>query len=155
MKVTSKIKLVLGVGVILFLSACTQTMSTSKVIIDKEYLNTRLKEAIVAEVYNKSSQFAGNCKVLSAQRQFHSCLLTQSNPSVRLEVGYYHNGKYVISVTATRVHWFPPREERISSGQLVGEIQKELEEWMRSLVPPEAIVKAERTYVGYEFIQEF
>lgn len=153
--VTSKTKLVFGVGVMLFLSACAQTMSTSEVIIDKAYLNTASKEAIIAEVYKKSAQFAGDCKVLSAQRQFHSCLLTQSNPSVRLEVGYYHTGEYAISVTTKLVHWFPPGEEKIESGQLVGKTQKELEKWMLSLVPPEAIVKAERTYVDYDFIQEF
>ena len=144
---------------LLFLSlacACGQTISDSTVEIHEEFLTDQTRRDLTEAVYTKANQMNGTCKVLNDARQYHTCSFASTeNPALRLTIGYDLKGRYRITVTSTFGHWLPQREKKITSGRFVGDAQRELEAWMRSLVPDEAIVRAERSYVDYETIQEF
>lgn len=151
----SKTKLIVFLGAALFLSACSQSISTSSIIIDGAYLTDQIRKELVREVYKKAEQFGGECRLTNTQRQFHSCSLAPGNPSLRLSIGYNPKGDYRIAVTSTFGHWLPQSDQKITSGKFIGHTQKELEKWMRSLIPNEAIIRAERTYLDHDFTQGF
>lgn len=151
----SRIKLLIFLGSAIFLGACAQSFSTSSIFIDDTYLTDEFRNQITAEVYEKAEQLGGKCKLVNTQRQYHSCPLMARGPSLELSVGYNPGGNYRIAVTSTYVHWFPPSDQDVTSGKFIGGTQKDLEKWMRSLVPDEAIIRAERTYLDYGVIQEF
>lgn len=151
----SKIRLLLLLGAALFLGACGQSISISSVSIDDAYLTDHLRNELVGEVYRKAEQFGGECKLINTKRQFHSCRLKPGNPSLRLSVGYNPKGDYRIAVTSTFGHWLPQSDQNITSGKFIGDTQKMLEDWMRSLIPHEAITRAERTYIGHEIVHVF
>ena len=154
-KVTSRKRLLVLLGAPLFLSACVQSISKSSVVIDETYLTDELRNELIADVYEKAEQLGGECKLINSQRQFHSCTLETKGPSLRLSIGYNPKGIYRISVTSTYGHWIPQSDQKITSGKFIGDTQKELEEWMKSLIPHEAIIRAERTYLDQDFIQKF
>ena len=143
------------VGSALLLGACSHSFATSIVVFDEAYLTDEVRNEIVADVYEKTEQLGGECKLLNQLRQLHRCSLPLDNPSLAVGVGYSLEGNYMIFVTSTRSHLFPQSISKITSGKLVGDTQKELEEWMRSIVPDEAIIRAERTYPGSDVILEF
>lgn len=153
--VISKLRLPLLVGSALLLGACAQSFASSIVVIDEAYLTDEVRNEIVADVYAKAEQLGGECKLLNSQRQVHYCPLQPDNPSLVVGVGYSPRGDYVLYVRSNYVHWIPQSESKVTSGRFIGDTQKELEEWMRSIVPDEAIVRAERKYSGYDVIQEF
>lgn len=153
-KTTSRRILLVLLGAPLFLSACAQSISTSSVFIDDTYLTDESRNELIADVYEKAEHLGGKCKLISTQRQFHSCSLEPENPSLSLSVGYNPKGNYSIAVTSTYVHWIPPSDQKITSGKFIGDTQKELEEWMKSLIPHEAIIRAVRTYSDHDFIQK-
>ena len=142
-------------GTSLFLGACAQSISTSSVIIDDRILTDQLRKELVEAVYKKSDEFGWKCNLINSQRQFHSCSSESGNPSLRLSVGYNPKGTYRISVVSTYVHWLPQSEQEITSGKFVGNTQRNLEDWMRALVPTAAIIRAERTYLDHETTQRF
>ncbi|MDP3340145.1 hypothetical protein [Frigidibacter sp.] len=74
---------------------------------------------------------------------------------MQLSIGYTPNGAYMISVESTRVHWLPPRERDVHAGRYLTDLQYNLEGWMRSLLPPEAIIETTRYYPGYDTRQGF
>lgn len=153
--VISKLRLPLLVGSALLLGACVQSISTSSVFIDEAYLTDEVRNEIIADVYAKAEQLGGECMLLNQPLQVHYCRFEPKNPSLILSVGYTLRGDYTISVRSNYVHWIPQSESKVTSGRFIGGTQKELEEWMRSIVPDEAIIRAERTYSGYDVIQEF
>jgi hypothetical protein len=151
-----RMKLLLPLGAALFLGACVQSISTSAVFIDDTYLTDKFRNELIGEVYEKTEQFGGECELRNIQRQYHSCLLNiPSNPSLRLSVGYNPKGNYRIAVISTFGHWLPQSDQNITSGKFIGSTQKELEVWMRSLIPHDAIIRAERTYLDHETVQTF
>ena len=149
-----KLRLPLLLGAALLLGACVQSFASSIVFVDEAYLTDEVRNEIVADVYEKTEQLGGECKLLNPQRQVHRCPLGQDHGLV-VGVGYNLEGGYMITVRSTTAHWIPPSESKVTSGRFVGDTQKELEEWMRSIVPDEAIIRAERSYSGYDVIQEF
>ena len=139
----------------LFLGGCAQSISTSSVYIDESYLTDEFRNKLVSEVYEKAELLGGECKLINSLRQVHVCNLKSGNPSLQLDIGYNPKNDFSITVTSTYGHLFPPSEQKVTSGYFIGATQKELEEWMRSLVPNVAIIKARRTYLDYDFIQKF
>ena len=137
---------------LLALCGCAQTMTSSSVTVDAAYLTKETEAALVAAVYAKAEALSGTCKLVNAERRYHSCSVGEAsgNPSFEMKVGYGQNGEYGVSLTAVLVHWFPPPKEDVISGAFLSERQKRLEDWMLSLVPEEAIVNAVRHYIGYD-----
>ena len=153
--VISKSRLPLLLGAALLLGACAQSFAFSIVVVDESYLTDEVRNEIVADVYEKTEQLGGECKLLNEQLQVHSCRLGPDHGSLVISPGYNHEGGYLIVVRSTTVHWIPPSESKVTSGRFVGDTQKELEEWMRSIIPDEAIIRAERTYLGSDVVLEF
>lgn len=143
------------VGIALCLSACVQTTTTSHVGISGSYLTSEAREDLVEQVYQKAEQLKGDCRLLSAKRQYHRCFVKSGNPSVELGIGYSTKGNYSISTTSTLSHTVPPSERKVTSGAYLTDLQKELENWMRSLVPEHAIIYTKRAYIGYDVSEKF
>ncbi|WP_424831654.1 hypothetical protein [Ruegeria sp.] len=148
-------KIPLSLSVAVFLGACAQSFATSSVYIKSSYVTLELREELVTKVYEKAILLGGKCKLINAERHYHTCQLAPGNPSLELTVGYNPGGEYRISVKSTYVHWLPQSERKITSGKYVGAQQKSLEKWMRSVVPGDAVDRAERTYLDNDTIQEF
>ncbi|MGJ8584173.1 MAG: hypothetical protein ACSHXD_08785 [Marinosulfonomonas sp.] len=142
-------------GAALFLGGCVQLLSTSSVYIDESYLTDEFRNKLVSAVYEKAEQLGGECKLTNSLRQVHVCRFEADNADLTLIVGYNTENDFRITVSSTYGVLFPQSEQKITSGYFIEATQKELEEWMRSLVPNEAIIKARRTYSNYDFIQEF
>jgi len=141
--------------IMLGLSACAQTITTSHLSISENYLSDAIRRNLVDQVYQKAESLGGECKLLSAKRQYHTCAGQSGNPSFRFGVGYGPKGDYSVSVTSTLGHWVPPSKHAVTSGGYLTKLQKEFEQWMRSLVPENAIVRTTRTYSGYDHKEEF
>lgn len=139
----------------LCLGACTQTIISSYIQVNDGYISDPTRESLVERVYAKAEQLGGECELLSVERQYHTCSLKPNNPSLQIGIGYTPKGHYTISVTSTLGHWLPPSETDIISGKYVSDTQKDLEIWMLSLLPTEAVTHAMRSYVGYDVLQEF
>ena len=149
-----KTKGVVVVSFALFLGACTQTITSSYIQVNDSYLSDLTRESLIDQVYAKAEQLGGECKLLSVERQYHTCSLKPDNPSLQLGIGYTPKGHYTISVTSTLGHWLPPSETNVISGEYLPDTQKDLEIWMLSLLPTEAVIQAMRSYVGYDVTQE-
>lgn len=139
----------------LLLTACTQTITSSTVRVDESYLSDSRRGELVKRVYEKASDHGGDCKLVSEARQYHVCSLADGNPHVELSVGYNPGGHFIISTSSTLVHWFPPTTKKVTSGAYLPALQRDLEAWMLSLLPKDAILEATRTYVGYGVSREF
>ena len=74
---------------------------------------------------------------------------------MELSIGYDPKGQYRMSVSSIYVHLLPPSEGAVLSGRYVSDLQKDLEIWMRSLVPSAAIVSAKRSYANYDGTEDF
>ncbi len=152
---TPKARLFLTLNMALVVSACAQSISSSYLLIDQAVLTDQLRDDLVAKVYAKAEMLGGECKLLNPPREYHTCTVDSGMPSVRLAIGYTTKGEYGVFVSSTFGHWFPPSEQKVTSGAFIGETQKELERWMRTLVPEEAVIRAERTYVDYDSVHRF
>ncbi len=138
-----------------FLASCVQTMISSSLMVDKDYLTEVAREDLVGKVHAKAEELGGACKLINTERQVHICYLATGNPSMQLSIGYTRNGAYMISVVSTRGHWLPPRARDVHAGRYLTDLQHNLEGWMRSLLPPEAIIETTRYYPGYDTRQSF
>lgn len=150
-----KARIFVVMSFVFFLGACVQTMTSSYVLVNDDYLSDRTRENLVEQVYAKAKLFEGECKLISSKRQYHTCSLKPANPSFQLNIGYNRNGDYLISVISTFGQWLPPSEANVVSGEYLSDTQKDLEIWMLSLIPKEAVIQAQRSYIGYDAIQEF
>lgn len=152
-----RLKRFLLLTALLALGGCAQTMTSSSVTVDAAYLTEETEAALVAAVYAKAEALSGTCKLVNAERVYHSRSVGESsgNPSFEMKVGYGQNGEYGVSLTTVLVHWFPPAKEDVISGAFLSERHKRLEDWMLSLVPEEATVNAVRHYIGYDHSEEF
>lgn len=139
----------------LFLSACTISMSDSLVVISEDYLTDQNREELVELVHEKAKSLGGECKLLSPKRQYYRCTSVDKHEGLRMGIGYLPKGQYAIVVSSEQAHAFPPRADSVVSGKFIGDTQKELEVWMRSIVPEDAIVRAERLYIGHDAVHEF
>jgi len=155
MMAISKFSLPISLSVVILVSACTQSISSSSVYVKKSYLTKEFQDELVTRVYDKAAVLGGECKLLNSQREYHICALEPGNPSLKLSIGYNASGDYRISVESTFGHWLPRSEQEITSGKYIGEQQKHLEKWMRSIVPDQAVSRAERSYLDYDTIEAF
>ncbi|MGL6211945.1 MAG: hypothetical protein ACRC14_19135 [Paracoccaceae bacterium] len=140
--------------IVLFLQACVQTMISSTVVLEDEYVTAETIKVLVATTYAKASELGGECRLISIERSRHTCNLHTGNPSFQLGVGFNSKGVYVISVESTLVHWLPPSRKRVVSGYYLDNLHKELENWMIELVPRESIVRATRRYNDYDYPED-
>lgn len=132
---------------LLLLGACSQSITSSYVIVADEYLSDETEEALVARVYQEAQRVGGECSLLSKKRRYHRCQI--EGGEVELAVGLNQKGKFGIWVSSTVVHEFPPSDDSVLSGKHVPNLHKELESWALNSVPMDAILSAKRTYVGY------
>ncbi len=152
-----RLKRFLLLTALLALCGCAQTMTSSSVTVDAAYLTEETEATLVAAVYAKAEALSGTCKLVNAERRYHSCSVGEvsGNPSFEMNVGYGQNGEFGVSLTTVLVHWFPPPKVDVISGAFLSERHKRLEDWMLSLVPEEAAVNAVRHYIGYDHSEEF
>ncbi|MBV1866944.1 MAG: hypothetical protein KUG69_03415 [Marinosulfonomonas sp.] len=152
----SKARLFLFLSAALFLGACGQLFSTSAVYIDDALLTDQLRKELIDKVYEKAELLGGECKLLNRQRQYHHCPLKAGDPSfLRLSIGYDPKGSYGIYVDSSVGVWLPKSAQQVTSGKFIGETQKDLESWMRSIVPDEIVIRAERSYSNHDITQSF
>jgi len=136
------------------LSACSQTITNSTIVVDEKFLSDDEKERLVDEVYKKATELGGNCRLVSEQRQYHRCIFNVSGGETSIGVGYNAKQRFLISVSSMISHGIPPADDKVVSGYYLPELHRKLEAWALSLVPPEAAITAERSYVGYDASEE-
>lgn len=142
-------------AILLLLGACTQTIIESSIQVNERYLSDQTRSQLVQAVVAKAEHLGGVCKLVSEERKYYTCSLGSNNPQLNIGLGYNSKSVYTITVTSTRGHWLPAEEGEVLAGKYLTDMQKDLEVWMHSLLPEEAVMSAKRSYVGYNATQDF
>lgn len=153
MTVISRVRSGITILALLILCGCTQTITTSSIRTSLQFASSEMRKSLVEKVYGKTSQLGGHCSLINKERDFHRCALPFENPLIEISVGISAKGVYLISVESTFSTWLPVNKERLFSGEYLPDVQKELENWMISLVPSVNILSAERYFPGFDYSQ--
>ena len=124
---------------------------SSVVIVDENSLTEALQEDAIVQVYEKSQSLGGNCREISVKDSRHICSFGDKNPSLSISVGRNSKGEFLVGVSFTYTHWFPPSRDEVLAGKFVSPQQKELESWLKDVFPASAVNKAVRIYGSYGF----
>lgn len=124
---------------------------SSVVIVDENYLTEALRVEAIAQVYEKSQSLGGNCREISVKDSRHICSFGAQNPSLSISIGRNSKGEFLVGVSFTHTHWFPPSRDDVLADKYVSPQQKELEIWLKEIIPSFAVDKAVRVYGSYGF----
>ncbi|MCK0142120.1 hypothetical protein [Aliiroseovarius sp. F20344] len=137
------------------LTACSQTITTSAVVIDEAFLTQNFKDWIHSKALVKVAQLGGSCKILNREREYYSCSVSADDEVIDLGFGYRAKGDYAIMLSSTVAHLWPPSDESVAAGKHVPSLQMELEEWVVETIPNEAVVRRTRSIVDYDYEKSF
>lgn len=148
------LKLLTGTLLFSTLSACSQTITTSAVVIDKTFVTQDFKDWVHSEALGKVAQLGGSCKIMNIEREYYSCSVSRDD-AIDLGFGFTTKGDYAILLSSTVAHLWPPSDASVIAGKHVPSLQIELEEWIVDTIPDEAIVRRTRSIADYVYRESF
>ncbi|WP_114284608.1 hypothetical protein [Candidatus Halocynthiibacter alkanivorans] len=137
------------------LAACSQTITSSSIKIKDEALSERRIAEIEEKLTRRAEALGGSCELRSEIRQYYVCVIDDKAAGTILDFGYSREGEYFIIVFTTVGHWMPPQDDDVKAGKHITMMHSELENWLVATIPPEIIESKTRSFVGYDYRENF
>lgn len=129
------------------LVGCATSLTSALVVIKPSYMTKEIEDSLMESLKEKANALDAHCSLANESKPKRRCYTQGENPSILIVFGYAPSGNFVMSAKSTRTHFIPPTDEDVKSGKFVTQRFRDLEDWMRNLVPQDQILETHKSYV--------